>query len=134
MDLLKMIQLDRLREEGARRRQEQEAEMRKAFDETQVKAAHLRRQQPPSTGDAGKSIFTLFILLFLVVSEADRMVKIKWKRKRNEYTESMLRELCANYGAVENVVLSSKKSNALVVFTNLTGAVKCSLLILTTIL
>jgi DnaJ family protein C protein 17 len=95
-------ELERLREEGRKRHREREEAM----------AANIMNEAERSRMNGSKE---------LVVSELDRTVRCKWKRKVQTFTEAKLIELFQGR-SIDHVVIGSKGGSAMVQFTTLPDA------------
>ncbi|KAJ3026923.1 hypothetical protein HDV00_011523 [Rhizophlyctis rosea] len=101
-------EIDRLREEGARKMRAEEERARVAA-EAAVKMAREERVRVESVEGA---------------SAEECSVKIKWKRKKRDFGEEELEGLFGRYGVVDRVLVSGKgKGSALIVFKSLAEAV-----------
>ncbi|RUS30199.1 hypothetical protein BC938DRAFT_479735 [Jimgerdemannia flammicorona] len=98
-----IIQLERLRAEGARRRKEKEEELRKQMMNEPTSVAE--DSTPTEHG------------------ELDCTLKVKWKRKRHTLDSADLESIFSVFGPVDSVAVSTKKQgSALVVFKTVVAA------------
>ena len=102
--------MSRMRNEGlARQQEEEDARARALFEQ----AARDASPEPAPSA------------LLDQVTELDKTLKVKWDPARHPHTEATLRSALASFGAVDSLVLSSKRpGTAVVAYESIVSAVR----------
>ncbi|KAF9123501.1 DnaJ (Hsp40), sub C, member 17 [Mortierella sp. 14UC] len=97
-------EMERLKKENIKKREEREAELLKQADELSLAADAVRRA---ARNEEAASL--------------DTTLRIKWKKKKQELGPEELTEIFKKFGAIDSC-LSKKQGSALISFKTLTGA------------
>ena len=120
-DLLKQdVKTRRLREQLRKREQEAECESQERYQEDVIQS-YRQESRKLLEEEQDKLIEKLSNLCFLKEEEEKPIIKLKWAKDCNQYTEPLLRNIFNKYGEVENIV--AKKRSALIEYKHLDSAI-----------
>ncbi|KAF9428627.1 DnaJ (Hsp40), sub C, member 17 [Podila epigama] len=98
-------EMARIEQENIKKREAKEAELRRQAEQIQEVTAMARQAAVDAEA-----------------TSLDTTLRVKWKKKKNEYDQNELRSIFQKFGPIDSC-LSKKQGSALVSFTTLTGAI-----------